>query len=286
MRNLIRIGVIVCVSGVLTFGSGCVMVIASGCTWDRSPSAWTEETVTVELVAGGLTAMNIQSPNGTVNFTGTGSGEASILARKRAGGSSVEDARNALAAIEIVSERNGGKQQLSWRWKGEKRSRWAGSVDFTVQASDNINLDIQTHNGEIKAGGVVGDVNLLTNNGAIVVDARQGRLRATSHNGSITANYDGPRIDVDTHNGGVRVDLRRAGVVGGTIATHNGSVDVQVSASTAAEVEAHTHNGQVNSQAPIEAETSSRTRLKGKLGSGGEKLELSTHNGSITIKTG
>lgn len=286
-KKLSRMFALLGLSVISVFGPGCVVVVAGGCDWSQSPAVWAEETVQIPLETVGLSAMDVRTHNGDVDFAGNpGAVPAGIVAQKRAGSSSMDDAREALAAIEIVSERAGGEHRLSWRWKGEKRSRWVGGVAFSIQGPSNLALTVETHNGEVKAGGVVGNVKVLTHNGAVIVDSREGSLEAVTHNGSVSATYGGPNIKLETHNGEVKADLRQSGSVRGEISTHNGAIEVQVGSVTAANVVAETDNGRVTSQAPITVSASSRTRLEGQLGPGGEKLELTTHNGSIQIKAG
>ncbi len=267
-------------------GSGCIVVVASGCDWDRSPAAWTEETVQIPVESAGLTAMEVRSHNGEIEFSGQSAGAPSTVSvRKKAGSSSVEDAKEALAAIEITSERSAsGEQKLGWRWKGAQKSRWVAVVSFSIQAPGNLRFDAESHNGAVTANGVIGDTRLVTNNGKVVVDAKGGKLQATTHNGEIVATYGGTNINLETHNGEIRADLRQSGGIRGDITTHNGAIELSVGAGTSANVIAETDNGSVNNQAGIAATSSSRTRLEGKLGAGGEKLELTTHNGSINIK--
>jgi hypothetical protein len=57
-----------------------------------------------------------------------------------------------------------------------------------------------------------------------------------------------------------------------------------VSADSSAQLVCRTHNGRVKSDVPLRGVTvQKRTRLEGILGQGGSSLELSTHNGSVTL---
>lgn len=270
----------------LLLSSGCIVVVAGGCDWERSPDVWTEETVQIPMESAGLTAVEVRTHNGEVEFTGQPAGSpATVTVRKKAGGRSAEDAAEAMAAIEITSQRSAnGEHKLGWKWKGAEKSRWVAVVAFTIQAPGNIRFDTETHNGPVTANGVVGDTKIVTHNGKVVVDAKDGKLHAETHNGSIVATYGGPHVTLETHNGEIKADLRQSAGVRGEIATHNGAIELSVGANTAANLIAATDNGKVTSEAPITVAIANRTRLEGKLGSGGEKLELTTHNGSINIK--
>lgn len=270
----------------LFFTSGCIVVVASGCDWDHSPAVWTEETVQIPIESTGLTAIEVKTHNGEIEFTGQAAGSpGTVTVRKKAGGSSVEDAQEALAAIELISERSGsGEQKLAWRWKGVKKSRWAGDVAFIIQAPGNLRFDAESHNGEVRAAGIIGDAKILTHNGAVKVDSRDGKLTAVTHNGAITATYDGPSVALETHNGEIKADLRQSGSVRGQLTTNNGAIDLAVGPGTAADLVAKSDNGRVIHDAAVAVSRADRSRLEGKLGAGGDKLELNTHNGSIHIK--
>lgn len=268
--------------------SGCVVVVASGCNWDRSPAVWAEETVQIPMDSAGLTALEVRSHNGEIDFTGLPTGApATVTVRKKAGGPSAEEAQEAMAAIEFTSERSAaGEQKLGWRWKGVKKSRWAGDVAFIIQAPGALRLDAETHNGAVKATGVVGDAKIVTHNGAVKVDSRDGSLHAVTHNGAIAATYGGPSLTLETHNGKIKADLRQAGSVRGQLETHNGAIELAVGAGTAAHLVARSDNGRVTHDPSLTLGKAGKSKVEGKLGPGGEKLELTTHNGGINIKAG
>ncbi len=270
----------------LIFVSGCIVVVSAGCDWERSPLAWTEETVQIPMETAGLTAIEVRTHNGEIEFTGQPAGTpGTVTVRKKASGSSIADAKEAMAAIEIVSERSAsGEHKLAWRWKGDKKSRWAAEVAFAIQAPGNLRFDAETHNGAVTASAIAGDAKVVTHNGKIKVDSRDGKLHAVTHNGAIAATYNGPSVTLETHNGEIKADLRESGRVRGDITTHNGAIELSVGAGTAADLVAETDNGKVSYDAPITVGSAAKSRLEGKLGPGGDRLELTTHNGSINIK--
>lgn len=271
----------------LLWCSGCIVVVGTGCDWDRSPDVWTEETVQLPVESAGLTALEVRTHNGEIEFNGKPQGSPTTVAvRKKAGGRDLEDAKEAMAAIEVTSHRSSsGEQKLEWQWRGAKKSRWAAAVSFSIEAPGNLRFDAETHNGEVTANGIIGDTRVVTHNGKVAVDSREGTLYVETHNGTIVAAYGGPNVTLETHNGEIKADLRQSGSVRGDINTHNGGIELLVGSTTAADLVAETNNGRVNHDAAVTVNTAERNRLNGKLGPGGERLELSTHNGSINIKT-
>lgn len=269
------------------WATGCIIIASGTGTWGCSPSVWKEETEEVPIDPNGLSAVEVRTHNGTIDFTGqpAGAGSASVSVHKKAGGSTLADAAAAMDALDVHVERSGdGTQRIGWRWKGLKRSSWQADVSFAINGPGNLRLDAETHNGRVYASGVVGDVRILTHNGRVKVASRDGELNAETHNGAIDAEYGGPKLTLVTHNGEIEADLSRCGQVHGGISTHNGAVELSVGADTSADLIAETDNGRITFDAPLTVGSATKTRLEGKLGGGGERLGVMTHNGSIRIK--
>jgi DUF4097 and DUF4098 domain-containing protein YvlB len=267
--------------------TGCIIIANGNCGWDCSPSVWKEETEEVSIDPNGLTSMEVRTHNGAIDFTGlpVGAGAASVTVHKKAGGSTHADAEAAMNALDVYVEGSAdGTQRIGWRWKGIKKSSWQADVSFAINAPGKLHLDAETHNGRVSASGVVGDVRILTHNGRVKVESRDGEMNAETHNGAIDAIYGGSRLTLVTHNGTIEADLSRCGSVQGEISTHNGAVELAVGANTSANLVAQTDNGHVTFDAPMTVSSVARTSLEGKLGLGGERLGVVTHNGSIRIK--
>ena len=267
--------------------TGCVFIVDGQCVWSCPPTVWKEATAEIAIDPNRLTAMEVQTHNGEIDFSGqpAGTTTASATVRKKAGGLTVADAEEAMEAIDVYSERSAdGAQRLGWRWKGVKKNNWQTQVSFSISAPGNLRFDAESHNGAVSAAGVVGEVRVVTHNGRVKIVSQEGALRAETHNGRIEAEYAGPKITLETHNGEIEANLSRCGAIAGDITTHNGAVVIAVGASTSASLNAETDNGRISLDAPITESSVGRTRLKGKLGVGGENLDIVTHNGNIRIK--
>jgi DUF4097 and DUF4098 domain-containing protein YvlB len=117
-----------------------------------------------------------------------------------------------------------------------------------------------------------------------VDDAGRDGLIADTHNGSLKVTSDAEHVDLHTHNGGIEATLTNPSRLSGNVSSHNGPLHVTVSANSSAQLVCRTHNGRVISDVPLRGVTvQKRTRLEGVLGEGGGSLELSTHNGSVTL---
>lgn len=143
------------------------------------------------------------------------------------------------------------------------------TVDFTVQVPAGVNFVGSTVNGSVGTDRLGGDAEATTVNGNIDVVAA-GMVRASTVNGS------------------VNVSMGRADWSGKVeLSTVNGSIRATFPPSFSAEVEGSTVNGGIESEFPLTVSGKFGPRsVKGTIGSGGRKLELSTVNGSITIAKG
>ena len=247
---------------------------------------WTEA-VEERPIDTGLTALEVRTHNGAIDFQSQAAGgDASVTIKKRAGGTSKEDAEEALAAINVFVEAAGnGKTRISWKWSVPKKARWSGDVSFVIRAPGNLNLDAETHNGAVAVAEVSGDVRVVSHNGKVKVRSSTGKLHAETHNGELDATYAGPEVYLSTLNGEVSADLSKCGAVAGSITSHNGEVRIEVGKNTAATLKCQTHNGGIDCDAPLSDSHKARGELTGKLGAGGPSLDVVTHNGSIRVKS-
>lgn len=275
-------------AGVPFAASGCVVVaMDGGCSSWSSPRVWTEAVEERSIDAAGLTALEVRTHNGSIDFQDQPVGEsASVTITKKAGGNSKSDAEEALAAIQVYVESTGnGKTRIGWKWTVPKKARWGGDVSFAIRAPGNLDLDVETHNGAVAASEVSGNVKVVSHNGKVKVRSSKGKLHAETHNGEVDATYAGPEVNLISHNGELTVDLSQCGAVAGNITTHNGAVRLEVGKDTSANLNCATHNGGINCDIPLSDSHKARGVLTGKLGGGGGSLGVMTHNGSIRIQS-
>jgi putative adhesin len=139
-------------------------------------------------------------------------------------------------------------------------------VDFTVQVPAGIGLLARTVNGSIDAEGLQGDAEGTTVNGSVSVSTT-GSARATTVNGSINATMD-----------------RAVWPNGGKFTTVNGAVTVRLPASVNADVRLSTVSGGIQSDFPLQmANDPGPKHAEGVLGAGGQKLDVTTVNGGISL---
>ncbi|UCE60045.1 MAG: hypothetical protein JSU63_21705 [Phycisphaerales bacterium] len=270
-------------------GFGGAPCLADGDTAGGS-TIWTEQTQELQFDTAGLAALEVRTHNGEIKFDNelTSPDQAGVVVTVKGGGRTQAEADEALRAIKVYNERNpDGTQRLGWKWVGLKQPHWRARVSFEIHAPSNLKFDGETHNGPVKIDHVAGEARIVTHNGQIDVTSRSGKLQVETHNGKINADYDGSDITLITHNGEVVADLSRCGVVKGTIQTHNGDARVIVGDNISADLHCEKHNGSVIfDDVPVgRLESSQRNRvLTGKLGSGGGRLNIATHNGSVRVQ--
>lgn len=149
-------------------------------------------------------------------------------------------------------------------------SDWSASVDFTLRAPKNANLRVESHNGKVEVKNLTGNANINTHNGEIETESSGESLEAKTDNGEIDARFSGRKIKLQGNNGRIAADLSACHAIEGEVGTHNGLVEVTVGKETSCELVTKTRHGYRNSRG-------------GKIGSGGGKLMVSSHNGAVLI---
>ena len=155
------------------------------------------------------------------------------------------------------------------------------AVTFTVEVPLGADFIARTSNGQVTATGLTGNVHTRTTNGNVTVEGGHA-ITARTTNGSISLHATGSATARST-NGPItaRVETPGGGVL--DFSTTNGNIRIALPAAANFELDAVTTNGRIRSDLPITTTTTSRNRLKGTLGSGGDTLTLRTTNGSIRI---
>jgi DUF4097 and DUF4098 domain-containing protein YvlB len=139
------------------------------------------------------------------------------------------------------------------------------SVDFTVQLPSGIGLIAQTVNGSVDGQGLQGDVAGTTVNGSLNLSTT-GSARATTVNGSINATMG-----------------RAVWSNGGKFTTVNGDVTLRLPAAVNADVHLSTVSGRIRSDFPLTMNDIGPKRADGVIGTGGQKLDVTTVNGGISL---
>ena len=248
-----------------------------------SPSVWVEESEDFELSTDNVAAVACKTHNGTVRVTGADTKKISVSVKKRGGGSDETDAESALDAIEITKERHGASWRIGWRWRQTRKTSWGSQVSFTIKHPPGLASTSETHNGSIVVSGAQRGVRANTHNGRIEIRKCAGDLRATTHNGGITAEAKSNKVHFETHNGAIKAVLSAPGPISGRLETHNGGVTLGLAQDASTDVNVSTHNGSIRVAEGFATTHRGKRSYRGRLGQGGGRLEIETHNGTVTL---
>jgi hypothetical protein len=241
-----------------------LLLVLPACAFPQH-EARTEQEFRIPLAS--LSLLDCLAHNGDITVTGADNGsEIVVHAELRVRGWTPEDARANLDLLTVVREIDGQTLKLSGH--ADDRLEWnmSPSFAFTITAPAQLGMQLTSHNG------------------AIAVHGLRGPVTAESHNGSIAVQMAAGHLALTTHNGGIRADVQGQGQLDGTVITHNGTVDIRLADGVSTSIVAQTHNGSVQAARTLTDLCVSDSSLTGRLGDGRGQLQVSSHNGDVTIR--
>lgn len=257
--------------------------------------------------------LRISSPNGAITITQGSGSDVEIRAEKTAGrGASIEDIAfivrresGGLVVCAVYDDRDDCDMEHGYR-QHSRRSGWGNRAraSFTVRIPSGVLVRAETGNGDVSINGAGSEVVATTGNGRVLVSETTGRVRATTGNGRVTVEGARGPVEATTGNGDVRVAtssgpvnarsgngdievsmarIDRAAAM--NFSTGSGSITLAVPDDFGADMDASSGNGRVSTDIPVRIEGRISPRhMRGILGTGGERLTLSTGNGDIEIR--
>jgi hypothetical protein len=217
---------------------------------------------TLPLEPGG--ALTLANVNGSVEVQGWGRNEVQIHAVKTA----LHDPQD-IDRVRIAVESDGERAAINTIYP--QGNGVAVTVDYVIHVPDRVILDgVETVNGDVHVLRISGAGELGSINGSVEVLDSEGRFSAK------------------TTNGDVRLDLRRLPVGEPMqLATVNGSVILSLPADAGAELNVVSRNGDFRCDFPLRSLGAYNPRIfRGRLGSGGGEILLTTVNGAIRVVEG
>lgn len=264
------------------WGAVILGLFIGGCTYP--PPFWAKDRQLTTFAVGNLDSVQINTHSGHVRLVGDeGAEDIQVVVRKAAGGSTPRDARACMKAIKVFAEHGGTTQKLGWKWKTVRPLRWQAQVSFEVRLPKRFASVIHARNGEIHVENVEGETRLIMHNGGVIAQNFTGDADIETYNGSINARGQPDHIRLVTHNGRIEADLRGSGPIGGRIITYNGGIELALGEGIDTILDLDIHKGFINSEVKLQDVTIKDSQITGRLGLGGEKLKVSTHNGSLTL---
>jgi hypothetical protein len=249
--------------------TACVWLGAAAYTAAQTDFDWTGQLAPGQRV-------EIIGVNGSIHATAAQGGNIVVTAVKKAGRRGnpadvrIETVAHAggVTVCAIYGAPNGAPAnecQAGGRGRNDVRDNDT-AVDFTVQVPAGIGFAARSVNGSIDAQGLQGDAEGTTVNGSVTM-ATTGSARATTVNGSINASMG-----------------RAVWPNGGKFTTVNGEVTLRLPAAVNADVRLSTVSGGLRSDFPLSISNEPGPKhAEGVLGGGGQKLDVTTVNGGITL---
>ncbi len=218
--------------------------------------------------------LEIKNVNGEIDASGVAGDQIEVTALKS--GIDRDEVKvelvNTADGVTICAVYPGNTCEGGESWHSHTRDIHA-KVDFTVRLPRNLRFTAVNVNGRVQTEGLGRFVKATTVNGSVDV-ATSSWAQATSVNGS------------------VHVSMGRADWQGTLkITSVNGSVELNMPTDLNADVHFSSVNGQLRSDFPVTISGNSGFRwgpksMRGRIGSGGRDLEVSTVNGSVDIRKG
>jgi DUF4097 and DUF4098 domain-containing protein YvlB len=242
--------------------TGCDLVMT-----DLSAQSTEQWAKTYTLAPGGR--VEVSNVNGRIEVEPADGNQVEVRAEKIGKGATDEAAKQALGRIDIVEHVSEGDVRIETKIAGVAGFNLGGTeVRYHLRVPAGTQVRVGTTNGAIKLDRLKGDITAETTNGAITGTGLSGRVKA------------------GTTNGGIDMDLDAVGQGGVSLETTNGGVHLTIPRSTAADISARLANGSIRT-ADLDVQSrgeTSRRRLDGTINGGGERIDVETTNGSITIR--
>lgn len=198
-----------------------------------------------------------------------------------------------------------------------------GDAELTIQVPAWMDLDLSGNDVDIVARGTRGAISASTVEGRVVIDGGNGTVEASSVDGDIELSNVAGRVEVSTTEGEIRVtnasgagldletvdgDILMSGITSlnvsantvdgqvswaGTLAptgtyrfsSHDGDVVLRINGEPDATISVDTYDGSLDSDWPLTLKNGgNRNRKTFTLGSGRARVELSSFDGSISLK--
>jgi DUF4097 and DUF4098 domain-containing protein YvlB len=208
--------------------------------------------------------------NGSIIVKGWSQNSVRVRARVETWAPSDAGARNLTAQVHVDAGagliRATGPEYSGFLATGDEG--W--SVSFEVFAPWSTDLKLESHNGTITISDIRGRIAFQTHNGSIHLARIAGDVSGETHNGAIQAELQGNTWE------GRQLEL----------STYNGGITLSMSASYSASLQTETSRGKILSDLPVTLTgrmDSSKRNFN--IGAGGPLIKVSTHNGSITLKS-
>jgi len=250
----------------------CLLVITVGCCVDIGGCGEKEKYERTEHLSAPVPAeavLDIETDVGSVNVAGADVTDCNITATICAKAFTEKEAKELAEQVKLKLEPVGKTLTVRMEKPLSRRCKRSISIDFEVTVPKQTGLQIESDVGKIR------------------ISNTAGRIQAKTDVGDITCEEISGDIDLKTDVGGVDVAYSKTAPAARdvVISTDVGSINFTAPPNFSAVVNIATDVGSIKTDRPIALMGEiSRNRLKGTIGTGEGKLQLTTDVGSIKIR--
>jgi DUF4097 and DUF4098 domain-containing protein YvlB len=223
--------------------------------------------------------LSLSNFNGDIEVSSWDKLEVEIIAHKRVRALDRATAQKLLQELEVVINRDNSNIEIKTQKPGRRPGHrsffdWLfgdGDISYSVSYELKVPYEI--------------DLNIDTSNGNILLEDIKGRIRMHSTNGKLNAQGVNGLVQCNTTNGSIRVEFEDIPLEDEiSFTTTNGSIKLYLPKDYSGEVDLKTTNGKIVTDFALTLEKKwSRRRLKGTINEGGGELYCSTTNGNIYL---
>lgn len=224
---------------------------------------------------------------------------------RRAG--SEASAKKAAQEVEVKIDRIGNRIEVTAVYP--KRRSWFGRprvlVHFDVMAPTRSDIEVRSVDGPLEVSGFEGRLELGTVDGALAASDCGGRISAKTVDGSLTLlnvkgevgarTVDGrmsiqgvlDSVQASSTDGGIQIRAQpgSGAIRDWSVRTTDGRIRIALPDGFSADLDIRTTDGRIRSDHPLQVEgTVSSKRLQGRMNGGGNRVEIRSTDGSITIE--
>lgn len=253
--------------------------------------------------------VEIRVDDGSVEVTGGAAETIEVVFTTRARATDTTRARALLQTARTEARQEGDRIRIRAGSASGNTTRHGANVwtDVRVQfpsGARNIELDILTEDGRVDVSGVSGSVvaetgdgrmrlsrvdgsaKLRTGDGSITVQEVTGVLDVVSGDGRIRLDGTFTQLRAATGDGSIRVISRETATISNdwSLRTADGSIELSLPRDTDAELDATSADGRILNHLSRFEGSERKNRLRGKIGSGGASIVVTTLDGRITLK--
>jgi len=182
--------------------------------------------------------------------------------------------------INVIESEN--RIEIEAKYVGQRTT--TPSVDMNIKVPRNITVEsAKTSNGAVQISETKGDIITTTSNGVIIIENVDGYVSATTSNGRIEVNGTTGIKDLKTSNGGIFAEIYDF-QENLSVSTSNGGITIFMNPSLNTFIELTTSNGQITiSGISLNFTISEEKHKMGRLGEGGNTIDIHTSNGNINL---